>query len=85
MCTFKKMKNKINYTVSTPHNQICTVSMPLSSPRQQFCTVTWVKGKIKESWNLNFFLHGVNRNSPKLQGNKDILTLFFTYDVVSRT
>jgi len=34
------MKNKINYTVSMPHNQICTVS----SPRQQFCTVTWFRG-----------------------------------------
>jgi len=38
------MKNKINYTISTPHNQLCTVSMPLSSPRQQFCTVTWFRG-----------------------------------------
>jgi len=35
----KKMKNKINYTVSTPRNQICTVSVP----HHQFCTVRWVR------------------------------------------
>ena len=38
-CTLKKIKNKINYTVITPHKHICTVNMPHSIPRQQICTV----------------------------------------------
>ena len=32
-CTLKKLKNKNNYTVSTPHKHICTISMPHSVPR----------------------------------------------------
>ena len=41
MCALKKIKNKNNYTVSTPHKHICTVSMPHSVPRQQICTIIW--------------------------------------------
>jgi len=35
---------KKNYTVSTPHNHICTVSMPHNVPCQQICTVIWGRG-----------------------------------------
>jgi len=67
------MKNKINYTISMPHNQICTVSMPLSSPVTILHShmVQGLKSKnlILHDWNLIFFFYkGVNRNSPKLQG-----------------
>jgi len=57
-----------------PHNQICTVSAPLSMPRQRQGLKR--KNLKLQGWNLNFFFYkGENRNSPKLQGSKDILTL----------
>ena len=63
----KKIKNKINYIVSMPHNQLCTVIMPLIKESY----FTGLESKL-------FFLQGINRNSPKLQGGKYILTLDFT-------
>ena len=38
-CTLEKIKNKITYSVSTPHKHICTISMLHSVPRQQICTI----------------------------------------------
>jgi len=68
------MKNKISYTISTPHNLIFTVSVSFSSPRQQFAESHGSGAKIKESYftwlKAKFFFTGVNRNSPKLQGVK---------------
>ena len=46
----KKMKNKISYTISTPHNLIFTVSVSFSSPRQQFAESHGSGAKIKESY-----------------------------------
>jgi len=64
----KKMKNKINYTVRTSRNQICTVSMPLSSPHQQFCTVILSGAEIKESYftGLKSKLFFVQKCKPEL-------------------
>jgi len=45
------LKNKMNYTVSTPHKHICTVSMPHSVPRQQICTVIWGRGVFRKKKN----------------------------------
>ena len=50
-----------------PHNQLCTVIMPLIKESY----FTGLESKL-------FFLQGINRNSPKLQGGKYILTLDFT-------
>jgi len=45
----KKLKNKINYTVSVRHNQICTVSAPLNMPHQHFVRSNDLESKTKES------------------------------------
>ena len=70
--SFKKVKNKINYTISVPHmhNQRAT-----QHAMSAFCSVRWPQGLKLKNLIIGlesklFFLQGVNRDSPKLQGVK---------------
>ena len=51
--------------------------------RQQVVCVSWGQGCFRKNLHISgtesklFFLQGVNRNTPKLQGGKNVLTQIF--------
>jgi len=69
------IKNNNNYTVSVPRQpENVTQRATSAKMHSQLTRGGFWRIFIFQGWNL-FFLQGVNRNSPKLQGCKDILTL----------
>jgi len=71
-----KIENKINYTISAPHHPKVHSQMASGSKTKESLNYRVYFERIfkLQGWNLNFFNKGVNRNSPKLQGGKNILT-----------
>ena len=78
---YKKIKNKINYTVSTPRQQKRVTQRATSRHVISWGVSNVLRGVfdgifILQGWNRkNLFYRGENRNSPILQGGKNVLTL----------
>ena len=70
------IKNKNNYTVSVPRHLEKLTQRATSAKMHSQLGQGWFLENLHFSWleSKQIFLQGVNRNSPKLQGCKDILT-----------